>query len=140
MRTTLIADSSGIIALLNDSDSNHKAALDLADRSIGMSGTIVVPCDVLSETLNIVSKKMGRETALKTGETIFTSDTFVVDEINEEIWNDAFEKFRTQPPSVSYTDCLVMATADFYGLKDIFGFDDTFRKNGYHILQYDEAA
>jgi predicted nucleic acid-binding protein len=34
---------------------------------------------------------------------------------------------------VSFTDCLVMAVADRFGTKVIFGFDEVFRKNGYRI-------
>jgi len=30
-------------------------------------------------------------------------------------------------------DCLVMATADFYETREIFGFDTAFTKNGYYL-------
>jgi hypothetical protein len=33
----------------------------------------------------------------------------------------ALEKFKTQSQAVSLTDCIVMAVADHYGTKDIFG-------------------
>jgi hypothetical protein len=33
----------------------------------------------------------------------------------------------------SYVDCLVMATADFYATREIFGFDAVFPQNGYHL-------
>jgi predicted nucleic acid-binding protein len=35
---------------------------------------------------------------------------------------------------VSFTDCIVMANADEYGTKTIFGFDTDHAKNGYEIL------
>ena len=31
-----------------------------------------------------------------------------------------------------FTDCIVMANADSFKTKDIFGFDEVFRKNGYN--------
>jgi predicted nucleic acid-binding protein len=33
----------------------------------------------------------------------------------------------------SFVDCLVMATADFYDTREIFGFDAVFAKNGYSL-------
>jgi predicted nucleic acid-binding protein len=33
----------------------------------------------------------------------------------------ALEKFKNQSQAVSLTDCIVMAVADHYGTKDIFG-------------------
>ncbi len=33
----------------------------------------------------------------------------------------------------SFIDCLVMVTANQYQTEDIFGFDETFRKNGYTL-------
>ena len=44
------------------------------------------------------------------------------------------EKFGTVPQSVSFTDCLVMAVADEYGTRDIFGLDKQFTDAGYNRL------
>jgi predicted nucleic acid-binding protein len=38
-----------------------------------------------------------------------------------------------QDKRASYVDCLVMATADFYGTREIFGFDAVFPQNGYSL-------
>ena len=40
-----------------------------------------------------------------------------------------------EPPDkrVSFVDCLVMATATFYGTREIFGFDAVFERNGFHL-------
>ena len=44
-------------------------------------------------------------------------------------------KFKDQPSGVSLTDCIVMAVADDYGTKDIFGFDKQFEDAGYKRLE-----
>lgn len=131
MNKALIADSSGIVSLVSETDRNHPLARNLANQLIQSPGSILVPSDVLSETLNILGKKAGHETAIKTGQTILQSDTFVVVYPDEDLVDDAFTLFRTQKESVSFTDCLVMATANYYGVKDIFGFDEVFVDNGY---------
>jgi hypothetical protein len=46
----------------------------------------------------------------------------------------ALDKFAVLPQGVSFTDCLVMATADAYFTKDIFGFDKQFADAGYTRL------
>ena len=47
----------------------------------------------------------------------------------------AQKKFAKLPQSVSFTDCLVMATADEYETIDIFGFDKQFADAGYTRLE-----
>lgn len=45
----------------------------------------------------------------------------------------ALDRFARQPTSMSFTDCIVMACADAWETRDIFGFDAVFRKNGYRL-------
>jgi predicted nucleic acid-binding protein len=47
----------------------------------------------------------------------------------------ALKKFESLPQAVSFTDCLVMATADEYATSDIFGFDKQFADAGYTRLE-----
>jgi predicted nucleic-acid-binding protein len=47
----------------------------------------------------------------------------------------ALLKFEAVSEAVSFTDCLVMAVADEYGTKDIFGFDKHFEDAGYQRLE-----
>ena len=46
----------------------------------------------------------------------------------------ALLKFEAISEAVSFTDCLVMAVANEYGTKDIFGFDKQFADAGYNRL------
>lgn len=133
MNKALIADSSGIVSLVTETDRNHAQAEALANQYVESQGSILVPSDVFSETLNVLGKKAGHQTAIKTGQTILQSEAFVVVYPDERITDHAFTLFQTQPESVSFTDCLVMATADHYGIKNIFGFDEVFADNGYTI-------
>ena len=49
--------------------------------------------------------------------------------------NQALKKFESLPEGVSFTDCLVMATADEYATLDIFGLDKQFEDAGYRRLE-----
>src|SRR5438128_2217279 len=67
-RTTdqpIIADTSGLVSLATDTDQNHKPAKEAAARLRKVSRPIILPVDVLVETVNVLGKKSGHETALK---------------------------------------------------------------------------
>ncbi len=137
MNKPIIADSSGLVSLITETDHNHGIALNITAELKGAKGLVIVPGDVFSETLNVVSLKSGRGAALKTAQYIFESQTYLVFDTNDQIRKSALEVFEKQPQSVSFTDCVVMAFADQFQTKDIFGFDEVFKKNGYHRLDFD---
>jgi predicted nucleic acid-binding protein len=137
MNTSIIADSSGIVSLLSETDKNHPIALQVTDDLKNTSGSIIVPSDVFSETLNVIGRKIGHGVAITVGQEIITSGIYLVLEANEKTRQIAFELFKAQPGSVSFTDCIVMAFADQFNTKNIFGFDEAFKKNGYNRLGFE---
>lgn len=121
----VMADSSGLVSLVNPSDSNHKRALRAIERLAKQQGSIIVPADVFSETINVVGRKLGHEVALAVAERLLSDATFIMAESDAELRVLALDMFRAQPDSVSYTDCLVMAYAQHFDSADIFGFDSS---------------
>ena len=65
---------------------------------------------------------------------MFTPPLVILNEPQDIPASGALEKFADLPHAVSLTDCLVMATADAYGTKEIFGFDKQFADAGYTRL------
>lgn len=137
MNKPIIADSSGLVSLITETDRNHGIALNITAELKGAKGLVIVPGDIFSETLNVISRKSGRGAALKTAQYILESQTYLVFDTNDQIRKFALEVFRNQSQSVSFTDCIVMAFADQFQTKDIFGFDQVFIKNGYQRLGFD---
>jgi predicted nucleic acid-binding protein len=131
----IIVDSSGLISLVVDSDSNHGKALAIAHQFVGTQDKALVPAEVFSETLNILGKKFGHEYAAGAVQAVLESSAFAVVPTSDVSRLDAVEQFRTAPTGVSFTDCLVMKVADEHGTKDIFGFDKQFEDAGYNILR-----
>lgn len=76
MKTTIITDSSGIISLISVTDKNHARAVEISRRLQKAKGTIVVPSEVFSETLNIAGKKLRHSIALSIAEKIQNVSTF----------------------------------------------------------------
>jgi predicted nucleic acid-binding protein len=137
-RTTkhpIIADTSGLVSLATDTDQNHLPALQAAADLRTAARPIILPTDVYVETINVLGKKSGHETALKVASQLLHPDSqFLLMETHTYLIA-AIEKFKKQPPAVSLTDCIVMAVADDYGTKDIFGFDRQFADAGYTRLE-----
>jgi len=87
--------------------------------------------EVITETINVIGKKISHTEALRVGRSILGSSDFSIVETTADLRRRALEKFEKQASSVSFTDCLIMAVADTYNTLLIFGYDEVFRKNGY---------
>src|SRR3954470_8621412 len=118
----IIADSSALVSLTIKSDRNHAAAVTFVQKVAADNRTVVIPCDVLAETVNILGKKFGHTRALEAIDILFEGRAFVVEDIDERIRADALAWFRDVADGVSYTDCIVMAAANANKTKHVFGF------------------
>lgn len=131
MNKLIVADSSALVSLAIPTDSNNKKAIKISKQIEQTAHVICVPGDVFSETINVLGKKVGHKGASQIGKKVIDEEKFILRETTPRIRLVAFEKFQIQPKDVSFTDCLVMAFADEFETKKIFGFDESFRKNGY---------
>lgn len=138
MNTAIILDSSAFISLGTITDSNYQKAVEISNQIHVGNRQIVVPGDVFTEIINVVGKKENHKRAIIQGNLILSSQSFTIEETTPEIRQNAFGKFKKQPQSVSFTDCIVMALADHFETKDIFGFDESFSKNGYKRIGIDK--
>jgi predicted nucleic acid-binding protein len=127
----IIADSSGLVSLFSPNDHNHHVAVEAAKRLQNESKDILIPSAVFVEFLNVLGRKAGHQVALAAAAEL-TPPFLTLNEPQDT--TNALKKFAKLPESVSFTDCLVMATADEYDTPDIFGFDKQFSDAGYHRL------
>jgi predicted nucleic acid-binding protein len=119
------------VSLATDTDHNREPTKQAAGRLRADQRPIILPTDVFVETVNVLGKQSGHQTALKAAVELRQSDGQFV--LVETAWviEAALEKFEKLPEGVSLTDCIVMTIADYYGTKDIFGFDKQFEDAGY---------
>lgn len=139
MSLTIILDTSAFLSLGNINDSNYQKATAISKQIEEGKLSIIVPGEIFTEIVNVVGKKTGHQAAILQAKKILSSASFNITETDSNIRVNALEKFQKQPKSVSFTDCLVMAFADEYETKEIFGFDDAFRKNGYLRFGIDKS-
>jgi predicted nucleic acid-binding protein len=133
MGSKIIADSSALVSLGFPQDSNHKKALYFATLFLKTTTSMLIPTEVLAETLNVLGKKFGHKEAVAFAQYINFQRNFIIESSSETAIHQALDKFSNLPASASFTDCLVMATADEYETKAIFGFDEIFAQNGYSL-------
>lgn len=130
----IIADSSGLISLLALNDSNHQKANLIIETVIKKREKLILPYEVYAETMNIMGKKFGKKETNMAANYLFEyqkSGSLIFPDPKIETLKTAMKKFMQLSRSISYTDCLVMAIADEFETKTIFGFDEAFGKNGY---------
>ena len=143
-KQTIIFDASGLTALMNETDAFHSRALSmseiLTDRALWR---VVLPREIFAETVTAVSKRVNREAGAKAASVILdrqkTGD-FVFTAADSLVYKTAIDLLQTAKGArgaPSFFDCLVMAFASYYQTPYIFGFDETFAKNGY---RFPEAA
>ena len=94
---------------------------------------ILIPAAVFVEFLNILGRKVSHSAALAAASEL-TLPFLIVSEPVAPLHAAALKKFETVPQPVSFTDCLVMALADEYATRDIFGFNKQFADAGYRRL------
>ncbi len=134
MKEPIIADTSGLFSLASDTDRNHAVAVAEGEKLFKAVGTIILPHDVFTETINILGKKTNHAAAMGTATIFLQESTYLIVDPDEAMRQQALAKFREQNEDVSFTDCMVMACADRYETKRIYGFDEVFRRNGYTAL------
>lgn len=137
MNKSLIIDSSAFISLGTITDANYQKATRISRQITEENRTIIMPGEIFTEIVNVAGKKVSHSAALDQAHRILSSNTMHVEETTPSIRQKALQKFEKQSKSVSFTDCLVMAFADEYETKEIFGFDEAFKKNGYKRIGID---
>ena len=135
----IIADKSALVSLINPTEANHKRAVAEASRLQQERTTVVIGSDIFSETINLLGKKFGKSVAAEAAHALLKIDSqFVYVEITRELMQKAVAYFTNEKQSVSLTDCIVMALADSFATREIFGFDKQFEDAGYTRLQPDD--
>jgi predicted nucleic acid-binding protein len=138
--TFVILDSSALIAQINVKDLWHKKANTVSEFIERTDRQVILPAEVLAETLNRIGNNVGRQDAVLSGNALVerneTGDILIT-QSNMEIISATLNLLKTvsepQDKRASFVDCLVMATAAFYDTREIFGFDAVFGKNGFQL-------
>jgi predicted nucleic acid-binding protein len=138
--TFVILDSSALIAQINVNDLWHKKANETAEFIASTDRQVVLPYEVFAETLNRIGNNIGRQEAVLAGKALLAREAtgdILLTQSNPGLLAASLELLKsvkeTQNKRASFIDCLVMASANSYDTREIFGFDAVFVQNGYHL-------
>ncbi len=132
----IIFDSSGLISLVKTDDFLHEKAIIVAKILTSDGWKVLLPYEILAESLNTIGKLISMKSSIKVGDAVleqYATKELAFIQSEPHIVTNALMIAKTATGTPSYIDCLVMALADEYRTQYVFGFDATFKKNGYYL-------
>lgn len=126
-------DTSFILALVLDSDSNHESALELLHV---LNEDCYINNNVLNEILTLVGRKLNIDAAREIYYGLI--DTFtLLNEYDINNYNhknfEIFKKFvgvNNSKPKLSFTDSSIVLTMKEYDISNLISFDEEFKRIG----------
>jgi predicted nucleic acid-binding protein len=135
MRRLIFLDTGALMALFNDRDRNHEAAV-LFKNGLGSSAKYVMTNYILDELYTLGLKNIGhRATVAMKREIVAVMDQkiialiWVTPEIADHAWS-VFEKYNVDK-SWSFTDCVSYSVMKQIGINEAFTFDHHFSQMGF---------
>lgn len=125
---TVFIDSSAIISLWDQDDSNHPAAIEKSQELQKIKAVIFISNIVVGEVLTVLSMKLGIKLANQCGQMLQKLNTVFVDEsLHQKAWEN-FQK-RTSK-NLSFFDYTSLAIIREFNMDKAFTFDRDFKKLG----------
>ena len=124
----IFLDTSYLVALEIDGDSNHENAVILMNKILNSEfGKPIISDYIFDETVTVTfSKTKSLEKASKLGTSLKKSS---MTKINDKDFEETWELFKKQTDTkLSFTDCSNLVIMKRMGIKNIATFDGDFRK------------
>lgn len=129
----IFVDTSAWLAIADIRDGNHRAALAFHEKLVrGMSGRLMTTDYVMDETLTLMRKGSGADTAKEFVNRVQRSTSIQQIWITPGHYGVALELFLGQrKKSWSFTDCTSFTIMREFGIRHAFTFDAGFRQAGF---------
>jgi predicted nucleic acid-binding protein len=125
-KDAVFLDSNFLIAIFNNSDSNHKKAQQLAYSMAELDSKLYISNYILLEVLTVLSQRINRETAIDVKTRLLNGRNLELVHINEELSNLSLEFFEEiKAKNMSVVDCSILAVLNYVGIKQLLTFDTT---------------
>lgn len=128
---TIVGDSDGLIALLNEDDINHLRAKRVVQKIWEEEAQVVFPVTTIVETITTLIRKLKKpKLAAKAAQQVVTGD-LSLEPVDGEMLRQALALFNLKRSKKNTLfDALVAATAKKYQSEIIFSFDGWYKKLG----------
>jgi uncharacterized protein len=131
----VFADAQYFVALLNDKDQSHPAALAVSQALQGV--TVVTTEEALNEVLAFFAERGHylRQVAADYVDDILSDPDMVIQPQSHQSFLDGFALFKARPDKgYSLTDCISMEAMRQEGITEILTHDNHFTQEGFAIL------
>lgn len=125
----IFLDTSFLISLLLEEDTNHEKARDIANNLKIKSVEFYINYLVFSECLTILSQRKSKAFAVSFGKTVKTEKEIRILEDKEEIKEKTWEIFQSvKDKNVSFADCSILASLEEEKISHLATFDKHFKE------------
>jgi len=134
MISKVFIDTNVFVALRDETDSTHIKAIHLYEALKSDNTKFMTSSDVIAESLTVISKKLGKKSAIDflDGIEVFAKEIFIDENLHRET-----RKFfrRIKSKNISFVDCSSVIAMKRNNIKYIFSFDEDFKKLGVKLLE-----
>lgn len=125
---SIFIDTGIFVALRNVADKYHRRARELMKRAMQAEFGVVYTSDyVINEAITTALARTKRlEVAIDVGEYILSSPRIKKLRVSDEVFDAAWERFKSLERPTSFTDCTSLALMEKSGIGSIASFDSSF--------------
>ena len=131
----IFLDTSGLIALSDRKDMNHKTARAYLEDKVHNGARFVLGRNVLVKYIDGVTKRIGKPKALEELHNILNSKLLVIEPVSKVDWDLAVKYFRKyDDQQIDITDCLNFVLMERLGLDTAMTFNSNFKIHGFKAV------
>ena len=131
----IFLDTSGLIALSDERDRNHKKAEEYLKMQAQRGARFVSGRNILVEYIDGVTKRISKEKAVEELDKISNSKLLVIEHVSKADWDKAIKYFRKyHDHQIDLTDCLSFVIMERLDLNTALTFDNHFKVHGFEVL------
>lgn len=128
----IFIDTSGLVALFDSRDTNHKAARAAWQKVQASEEPLLLTDHIIAETVTLLRRRAGFQAAQRVGQRLLSGALGEIVYVDESLLRRAFsllEKYGDQ--DLSLVDCSSFAVMKHRRIIHAFTFDDDFRAVGF---------
>jgi predicted nucleic acid-binding protein len=135
MKRPVLVDTSALVALYLESDSQHREAVNILAGLRDKRRPLLSTWDVFDETVTLLRRWGGYARAVEAGESLRQSKVLELINVNDDDREQAWDLFKKHKEvKLSFTDCTSATIMSRLDLDEIFAFDSDFRGFGFTTL------
>lgn len=128
----VFVDTSAWYALRVSNDARHREARIILERLLAEKASLHTSDWSLVETTALISNRIGRQEAVRTGEWILSSRAVSVHALGSEL-GDCWKRYQDAAGRPSLVDCGSFTLMKKLGLSRAFAFDSDFEAEGFNL-------